>query len=61
LEGSLLSLLINVRVARKKLYSGKHYSLSCLSASDEENKFYNVDTWAEEAEGGGLKLSGKKI
>ncbi len=45
--GKLLVLPANVRLVWKVIASYKHSSLFVLIASDEGDKFYNVDTWSQ--------------
>ncbi len=43
----LLVLPANVRIDWKVIARYKHSSLIGLFVSNEEKKFYNIDTWAE--------------
>ncbi len=43
--GKLLMFPANVRLDWKVIASYKHFSLLGLVVSEEEKKFYNIDTW----------------
>jgi hypothetical protein len=45
--GKLLVLLANVRLDWKEIARYQHSGLFGLIVSDEEKKFYNIDTWCQ--------------